>query len=275
VPPAFAALVDEMMQKAPGARPSAADVVRRLQRELERGQGRGGLAALELANQQAVREKVESDAAAGAAATAKQRRLELRTSGAGLIQRIQAAVLAELREFAPSARVETMPSGWTMTLNGAQFTFRSDNIDSYQLWGGSPGPFDVVEIAEISLRLPRGDRGWEGRSHSLWYCDARNESQFKWYETAFMTMGLVGGSRPVEPFSLPPAGDAAGALSNVMTTIQVAWPFTELLLGELDEFIERWGGWFGQAASNQLSRPSSMPERSPANSWRQRPGSRL
>ncbi|TCC45547.1 hypothetical protein E0H73_44430 [Kribbella pittospori] len=111
-----------------------------------------------------------------------------------------------------------MPSGWTIMLNGAQLTFRSDNIDSYQLWGGSPGPFDVVEITEISLRLPRGYHGWEGRSHSLWYCDAQNESQFKWYETAFMTMALMGRSRTVEPFSLAPDGDAAGALSNVMTT---------------------------------------------------------
>jgi serine/threonine-protein kinase len=49
---------------------------------------------------------------------------------------------------------------------------------------------------------------------------------------------------------------------------QLAWPFTPVSVGELDGFIERWAGWFGEAAQGQLYQPSTMPERSPHGSWR-------
>ena len=32
-----------------------------------------------------------------------------------------------------------------------------------------------------------------------------------------------------------------------MAGTQVAWPFTELVTGEPEEFVDRWVGWFGDA----------------------------
>ncbi|MPY58650.1 hypothetical protein FNH08_16210 [Streptomyces spongiae] len=55
------------------------------------------------------------------------------------------------------------------------------------------------------------------------------------------------------------------------TILGVAWPFTPLVLGDLDEFIERWAAWLAPAANGRLAHPSHMPERNPRGSWRPRP----
>jgi len=68
---------------------------------------------------------------------------------------------------------------------------------------------------------------------------------------------------------LNPGEDSAKAVGTGMAEIQVAWPFTPLVVGDLDEFISRWAGWFADAAQGQLNRPSTMPERDPRGSWRQ------
>ncbi len=34
-------------------------------------------------------------------------------------------------------------------------------------------PFDVSAFSAISVRKPRDGYGYEGRSHALWFCDAR------------------------------------------------------------------------------------------------------
>jgi eukaryotic-like serine/threonine-protein kinase len=33
--------------------------------------------------------------------------------------------------------------------------------------------------------MPADDSGYEGRGHSLWYCDAREAGRYQWFETAF------------------------------------------------------------------------------------------
>jgi hypothetical protein len=65
-----------------------------------------------------------------------------------------------------------------------------------------------------------------------------------------------------------PSEESAKAVVSGMAEWQVAWPFIPLAVGDLDEFINRWGGWFADAAQGQLTHPSSMPERSPQGSWR-------
>lgn len=52
-----------------------------------------------------------------------------------------------------------------------------------------------------------------------------------------------------------------------MAEYQAAWPFTPLVIGELDEFIDRWAAWLAQASTGGLQHPSTMPER-PSNNWR-------
>ena len=129
-------------------------------------------------------------------------------------------------------------------------------------------PFEVVVSSSIVLRIERDRFGYAGRSHSLWYCDAEHEGVFRWYETAFMINPVVPKRSSLDPFALSPSLDAALALSRGMHSFQVAWPFNPIDQGNEAEFIERWIGWFADAAQGQLSRPRQMPERAPGGTWR-------
>jgi eukaryotic-like serine/threonine-protein kinase len=112
-------------------------------------------------------------------------------------------------------------------------------------------------------------RGMFVRSHSLWYCDARESGRYQWFETAFMISPLIPRQSSLNPFGLDPGEDAAKALGPGMAELQLAWPFTVVGIGDLDDFIGRWAGWFAEAAQGQLNQPSTMPERQPQGSWRQ------
>jgi serine/threonine-protein kinase len=59
-----------------------------------------------------------------------------------------------------------------------------------------------------------------------------------------------------DPFALSPGEEAAKALWTGMAEYQVAWPFTHLSLEQLDDFIDRWMGWFADAAAGKLSHPA-------------------
>jgi hypothetical protein len=52
-------------------------------------------------------------------------------------------------------------------------------------FGGSPA-FDVIAYTTITVQKTRDRYGYEGRSHSLWFCDAHDEGVYRWFETAFM-----------------------------------------------------------------------------------------
>jgi len=117
------------------------------------------------------------------------------------------------------------------------------------------------------VRIPPNRYGYEGRSHSLWFCDASEIGRYGWFETAFMFQPLTGRSASVAPFASQPGEDiAAQALSPGLGAYQLAWPFTPLVPGDLDEFIDRWLGWLADATQGRLNVPSTMPER-PAQ-WR-------
>ena len=57
-------------------------------------------------------------------------------------------------------------------------------------------------------------------------------------------------------------------LKAVMGEYQVAWPFVPIDQGDESDFIERWLGWFAEAAQGLLRHPSRMPERDPNGTWR-------
>lgn len=70
------------------------------------------------------------------------------------------------------------------------------------------------------------------------------------------------------PFALDPGEEAAKAVWNGIAEWQVAWPFTRLDPDDLDDFVERWVGWFATGATGILRHPTTMPEKTPAGSWR-------
>lgn len=269
-PPLLAVLITECLFRAPQSRPAAGNVLARLQ-QIPAAALSGGLAALAQANQGAVARQAEADRRASAQATEAGRRRTLFEAATASFLFIADAFLAALTAAAPSAEVRKgNQGGWTVRINDAQLTLSGPRETDPEIWNttSTPAPFDVIASATLSLKVPANYRGYEGRSHSLWYADAQVEGQYQWFETAFMNTPLrsVAGTR--EPFTRDPHQESRAAVSPGMAMFQVAWPFTPLVIGDLDEFISRWANWLAQAANNQLTQPSTMPERDPQGSWR-------
>ena len=53
---------------------------------------------------------------------------------------------------------------------------------------GKP-PFALIAYSAIAVRKPRDRFGYEGRSHSWWFCDAHHEGVSRWFETARAAVG--------------------------------------------------------------------------------------
>ena len=126
-------------------------------------------------------------------------------------------------------------------------------------------------IADAGIQLtipPTFPENYHGRSHSIWYCDARDPGAFRWYETAFMIMPLSRMKTKGDPVMLQPDKGSGGALSNVTTSWQIAWPFTPIDQGDSTDFIERWLKWFADAMEGKLRYPRYMPEHDPQGSYR-------
>ncbi|MEV0186668.1 serine/threonine-protein kinase [Streptomyces sp. NPDC050625] len=267
-PPLLAALVTECLFKGPQGRPAPGNLLERL-RHVPVGATSGGLAALAEANQSAVARRAEADLRASEQATEADRRKGLLEAAKTSFGFIADSFLTTLKNAAPSAEVRTGNlGGWTIRINDAQLTLSGPQETAPEIWrtDSTLAPFDVIASATLSLKIPANYHGYEGRSHSLWYADAQTEDQYQWFETAFMSTRPVVGT--MEPFALNPHHESRAAVNPGMAMHQVAWPFTPLVIGDLDEFIGRWAEWLAQAANGQLAHPSSMPERNPQGSWR-------
>ncbi|WP_405466720.1 serine/threonine protein kinase [Streptomyces jietaisiensis] len=269
-PPLLAALITECLFRAPQGRPAAGNVLARLG-QIPAAPLSGGLAALAQANQSAVARRAEADRRASAHATEVDRRKTLLEAATTAYSFIADAFVAALTAAAPSAKVRKGNQGdWTIRIDDAQLTMSGPRESAPEVWRttSTPAPFDVIASAIISLKTPANYRGYEGRSHSLWYADAQIEDQYQWFETAFMDTPLRPTARTMEPFALGPHHEARGAVGPGTMMHQVAWPFIPLVIGDLDEFISRWADWLAQAATGQLTHPNRMPERDPQGSWR-------
>lgn len=270
VPSLLAALVEECLYKAPGARPSPSDIVTRLTRVAEAPQS-AGLAKLQEANRaQAMRQgAVVRQQSKHQSET--ERRAALMESARTSLKQVADALKEAIAQAAPLASFSVgLDVGWTVQLNQAEMRLAPPAATSPRPWGSwSPPAFEVIAHSALSIQIPRNRYGYEGRSHSLWYCDAREPGRYQWFETAFMISPLIPRQSSRNPYALDPGEDAAKAVGPGMAELQVAWPFTIVSIGDLDDFIGRWAGWFADAAQGQLNQPSTMPERQVQGSWRQ------
>ncbi len=264
--PALAALIDECLYKAPEARPRPANFRARLAR-VTAPPPSAGLEKLQQANQQEVSRRGDTARRESAAQTETERREAIFEGALHSYVRIAETVLAAIVDSAPAAEVSAPARvGWTITLATGELSMAAPQHPRQDMPSLA---FDTVAFAAIELEIPSDRMGYRGRSHSLWFADAQQARNYAWYETAFMMNPLLGGQMAQDPFALNPGPDALQALGPGIGTLQVAWPFTRLVVGELDDFISRWAGWLADAAEGRLSRPQSMPERETAGTWRQ------
>ncbi|MFK0024953.1 serine/threonine-protein kinase [Streptomyces sp. NPDC090798] len=269
VPAALAALVEESLYKAPQARPTPNNVLARLDRLMQAPLS-GGLAALAEANRNEATRRAEDGRRLSQHRTEQERRQDLFDAAKSALSRISETCLMALTGAAPTGEVrQGDDGGWIFKLGHATLHLSATHAAAPEVWRvGSAPPFDVIAYATMSLRLPDNQQGYQGRSHSLWYCDAQVAEQYRWFETAFMISPLLAERAIVEPFALLPDAEARAALGPGMDVRQVAWPFNPLDVAELDDFIGRWADWLAKAANRRLTFPTHMPEHPPQGSWR-------
>ncbi|MDC8980501.1 serine/threonine-protein kinase [Mycobacterium marinum] len=259
-------LIVECLLKAPDARPTPAAIVERL-KKIGDEPTIPGFAKLAELNAEEVGARAEALRVASVEDEQRTRREELHQAAAALFAPIGNELLEAIQDNAPSVNIVTGPRARGKLLL-AQFRDATLSLDEPKPSPPAAGlPFTVISESQIVVTTVRPVRGYQGRSHSLWFCDAHEEGRFAWYELAFMRFA-GGASHPVmEPYSLS-ALNSRICFQNVMGTEQIAWPVEEIDRFDLSEFLGRWLGWFAQAAAGTLSRPNMMPEKPSEGSWR-------
>lgn len=268
-PPAIGALVAECLYKAPEARPGAANLAARLG-QISEPVVSPGLARLQVANRDEVERRSEVARAESQGRSEAGRRAALFEAGQHALGLISVALREAILMAAPATQVVShSEASWELRLRDAELRLMTVGQRLPSAWGGpSPVRFDVICSTRLELEIPRDRYGYNGRGHSLWYGDIQREAEYRWFETAFMITPLLARESPIAPFALDPGPDAGGACGSGMAEYQVAWPFTSLAGSDLEHFIDRWAGWFADAAEGQLTHPGSMPELPPEGSWR-------
>ncbi len=268
-PAGLEALIEECLDKTPESRPSAATFLARVER-VSRPATSPGLARLQEANRAAVGRQSETARRRSEERTAAERLAALAEAASTRFARIAEALLEAVSLSAPAASVAPDKNGgWRIRLGQSELELDPPTPTLASPWGSWEVPaFTVVAHSAIGVRIPPDRHEYEGRSHSLWYCDAQDPNHFQWFETSFMISPMIPKQGRQDPFALNPGESAAKALWTGMSEFQAAWPFEPLVIGDLDTFIDRWATWFAQAAEGQLRHPSSMPERQAEGTWR-------
>ena len=271
VPLPLASLVQECLYKSPGARPNPRNLLARLERLAASTAPSSGLARLQEANRAEV-------SRLGEAARRESEARSKSESGAALVdaaltgfQTISAMLKDAIRNAAPAAREQVEPyGGWRLRLNTAELKLEPLIATPQRPWNWEAPAFSVIALSSLSLMIPPDRFEYEGRSHSLWFCDAQEENQYQWFETAFTVAPFIPRRGRQDPFALDPGVESAKAVGGGIAEYQVAWPFSVISPGDLDDFIDRWASWFADASQGRLQHPSSIPERPPTGTWRKR-----
>ena len=272
VPFRLRSLINECLSKAPDLRPKPQDLVSRLKDCTQIALGAGN--RLQQANDLEVQRRVEAARQDSVAAADFERRGEYRREANRFLESMFASLHERILSDAPSA-LANAPAGlrpdWSWALGQASMRVLAPStwLTDQPPDDTHPLPFEVFVHSTIALRVKPDRDGYEGRSHSLWFCDAQETGEFRWYETAFMVSPAVPRKdMRIAPFALEPGRKACIALSPGIAHDQVAWPFTPIDRGEEEKLIERWIEWFAIAALGQLRHPTEMPEREVKGSWR-------
>jgi eukaryotic-like serine/threonine-protein kinase len=262
-PPTLASLINECLFKPAAARPTPANILARLRAS----QRPPSPAAAKLqAVQKAVVEKQGEEAARMSAEQSKEEaRRDLFEAAKQSFERILDTLRQRALEEAPATNASATRGGLTLRLgDGALIVdpVQAAPADCLAAFDYEP-PFDVIAYTAIAVKKPRDRYDYEGRAHSLWYCDAHDEGIYRWFELAFMVNPMVPQRYSLDPFALPPTDEhAAGAFVPVIDVRQVAWQPLPFDQGDEEQFIERWLEWFAAAVDGSLSHPPHMPESS-------------
>jgi serine/threonine-protein kinase len=263
-------VVMDSLKKAPNVRPTAEQFNDRLGQSSAVSNSRAAM-ALGRANQdlRSLRDQAEQRVRQ-AEAEAEVRRQQVNHAGE-LLSRITGEVLTTLQGFADLVVLEPRDDGgWTLAFGNATLTLSPMTPNTHgHLMAQEDDPFVVLATAYITVRQEVGFGGYPGRSHALWYADAKEEGNFQWYETAFIQNGGMQPTARPMPFAAEFESNEASAALRKKGTFLVAWPFTPVDADDVGDFLDRWGVWFAQASQSEL-KPEFIPNINEIQgSWRQ------
>ena len=228
IPVDLRSLVLDCLAKAAGSRPSADNVSGRLQ--ALGGAESTAIERLQKADLGVSRERAAQEARFSREQTAAEEKVVYVADAQASLVRVAKILIDTVQAAAPASVLSNKTGSlhWEVNLGAASLSM--DGVHDVGDLSGLrfPASFDVVAYSTIIFRIPRDASGDEGRAHSLWYCDALEQGVFRWYETAFMISPFIAERFLMDPTALPPGEDSFGALSNVTTTRQVAWPFSPI-----------------------------------------------
>lgn len=262
-PPLLASLINECLFKAPAARPAPANILARLRASQKPPSP--AAARLQAVNESVIEKRAEEAANLSAQQSREESRHQLLMAAEESLKRILESLRESVLQAAPATTITT--NGNLVVCRLGQGALIVDRVqvapaDCLAAFDYKP-PFEVIAYTAIAVRKPRDRYGYEGRSHSLWYCDAHYEGVYRWYELAFMVRPIIAQRFELDPFALAPIDkDAASTFTPVMGVRQIAWQPLSFDQGDEEQFIERWLTWLAAAADGTLSHPSSMPEES-------------
>jgi len=261
-PSFLASIINECLFKAPAARPKPANILARLQAGQK--SATPAVARLQEVNKSVVEKLGEQVAKISAQQTRDESRRELFEAAQQSFTRILEMLQGRILEAAPATNV-SLNRGKVFKLGeGALIVdpVQKAPADCLAAFDYEP-PFDVIAYSAIAVRKPKDIYEYEGRAHSLWFCDAQDEGIYRWHEIAFMISPIIPQRSTLDPFALQPTDELAGrAFCPVMDIRQLAWQPLPFDQGDEDQFIERWAMWFASAADGTIGHPSHMPEQS-------------
>jgi serine/threonine-protein kinase len=166
VPGPLAALLDQCLSKAPGSRPTPADLLGRLQRQASAAPVTGGLAALQAANRAEVARLTEEARLASEAQNEAERRSALLQDAQRQLHSMAITLLEAIRSAAPAAAESSLVAqhmsgertkGWRLRLANAKLDFAPPT----SIEAGPPLPFEVIAGARsqsLSHEIAMGTR---------------------------------------------------------------------------------------------------------------------
>ena len=201
---AVAAIVDECLYKAPEARPTAKQILARVAR-LDFGSSSENRSKLAAANLAEVRRQTLEKQKQSQFVSRKERRNTLFQSSDDGYMEISEKLLEIISNEASSAIISHHEDlAWSAKLGTAKTRLSGIEFGTENPWNRHPPSFDVISYSSLQVLIPEDRYGYQGRSHSLWFCDAVSENNYLWYETAFMISPLrsLGANKTLLPSRL-------------------------------------------------------------------------
>lgn len=264
----LADLIDECLYKPTATRPQPANILARLEK-LQTSAVAIEIPELQQANSKEVSRMSEEAVKKSEIQTQMEKREELFQNANEQLIKISNQLADTIIDNASAATISNrVQSSWVLNLGKAKMQFSPITRIMYPDWDGREPSFDVIATADISITAPPDRIGYEGRSHSLWFCDYEKQGEYAWYEVGFMISPFIQKSSSIDPFALDPGKDAGGAVSVVMSTVQIAVPFKKVDFESLSHFIQWWAAQLAKISIDGYVHPSTMPERPSGGPWR-------